>query len=156
MRELSYVIFDVASFEKFSEQLLVALDEHGRVEFKKPKLGTVTRSREQNSLFHIWIRQAAAHYNKIPIEDITDQQVKDMKDSIKRSCLIDNPDYRSWLIIDKYDAIGKRHYEGFQTSVKWEAWEMFQVMFHLQIKSQFEGLYLESTGDYKDMVESNA
>ena len=120
--------------------------EHPYLTFAPPRVG-IDRSLDQNALFHLWCTECAAHYLNKGKKQITEGELEGMKRQVKRECLVDNPDYgfMRLVLVNPKTGITKVDYT---SSSSWKVGEMFSVLSWLQMKVAFDGIVLESKGEF--------
>ncbi len=113
-----------------------------------------TRTLSQNALLHLWVREAAAFYLGKPLEEVTEIDMDAMKTSIKAHCLLDNPNFKEYLIVDLPDPMGKKcatdvGKQRYASSKHWGRDGAYHIMTWFQIRAAFDGLTLLSKGEFE-------
>lgn len=104
----------------------------------------------QMALFHIWLRQYAAHILRISKHDVTEPIVEGMKKNVKKQYYVEtSARFIVQQIVDPWAP--DRIKLAYTSCAKWKRGEMYQVMNWLQMKAAEDGLVLESKGEYKDI-----
>jgi hypothetical protein len=106
------------------------------------------RSLDQNSLFHVWLTEWAAHIARISKKEVPPQMVEFLKRKVKQRY------YRetgySWMLDKLIDpATGEEAGVRYASSSDYRAGEMFLFLTWMQMTAAEEnGLVLESKGQY--------
>jgi hypothetical protein len=118
------------------------------------------RSLDQNALMHVWIGEiiecctgrTRKSYPKNEWEELMDGT----KRMLKAKCYNQNPDYR-WLVHKIKDAQTGKERVDYRSSVNYLQGEMFMFLTWIQCMASFDGIVLESKGEYAKLArESNA
>ena len=109
----------------------------------------VLRGLPQNSLFHIWIRDAAEFTFKKEPKEI---ELESMKRYIKQKCYTDTK--QKFLIHTLLNPENKQSKIDFTSSAKWLKGEMTFVLDWMQRFFGEEGLVLEAKGEFVELTES--
>ena len=149
-----FVINGDQAEEKYFAFIRDLRKEHPYLIVKYPRFGE-QRSLTANSLLHVWIRDAAAFYLSKPLDEVTDLDMDAMKISLKVHCLLDNPNFKEYLIVDLPDPMGKKcetdiGQQRYASSKHWGRDGMHHIMTWFQIRAAFDGLTLESKGKFKE------
>lgn len=144
------------SYQTNSEPSFTGFMKHARDLYDQHKFVTwywrigESRSLTQNSLFHVWLTELAAHLIKCHKDDITKGMIEGTKRTVKGLC------YRTygyeWLIHEVKCPITKRSKRDYTSSSTWLQGEMFIVLTFLQNYAASEhGLVLESKGEFNKL-----
>ena len=150
-----FVINGDQAEEKYFAFIRDLRKEHPYLIVKYPRFGE-KRSLDQNALFHCFIFEMAAHYFKTEPDDLTSLQLFAMKRSVKVNCLLENPNFREWLITENIpDPIGgkkgeERKKDGYASSADWGRDGMYHVLTWMQVRAAWDGLMLESKGKFEE------
>lgn len=105
------------------------------------------RSLDQNSLFHVWLTEYAAHLLKIPKKDVTKAMLDGMKIKVKQSFYRETAQrFMLHRIIDPWHPDKSR--TAWTSSGDWSPGEMYMVLNWIQYKAADDGLALEAIGKY--------
>ena len=134
-----------ASLREFLEFAWRLWQEHKHVTFSW-KIGADC-SLSQKALFHIWLREYAAHLLKRPKKEIGKDIVEGFKYSVKQKFYLETAE--SFMV---YERMNPWHPDGskkaFTSCSDWLTGEMFMVLEWLQNTAANDGLILVSTGEF--------
>lgn len=119
--------------------------EHRYLTWGAPRIGP-DRSIDQNSLFHVFLTEYAAHLLKKDKRLVTEGEREGMKRTVKREYwkLYHFPFMVHDVICPKTGATKK----DFTSSKTWKRGEMFHVLNYMQDVAATDGLILESKGEH--------
>lgn len=127
--------------------------EHKYATFDAPRIGP-DRSLPQNSLFHLWLTEAAGHYLSKFKDDVTETDVESMKLTVKRHYYAETG--AAFMVEQVQDIWRQKTKLAYTSSKRWKRGEMFAVLTWFQLKSAQDGLLLESKGEFaKNQREQN-
>lgn len=135
-----------------SEHTLTAFCAHARQQFADHKYVTykwrigADRSLDQNSLFHVWLTEFAAHLAKCTKKEVSPTMLEQIKKDVKGWCYRDT----SWdfLIYETVSLLTGETKKGFTSSASWGRGEMYQVLCWIQNFAAQYGCVLESIGEF--------
>jgi hypothetical protein len=118
------------------------------------------RSLDQNALLHVWVGEMIEFYTQKIRKSYEKNDWEDLMSGTKRmlkaNCYNQNPDYR-WLVHKIKDAQTGKERVDYRSSANYLQGEMFMFLTWLQLKASFDGIVLESKGEYAKLArESNA
>lgn len=119
--------------------------EHGHLTFSPPRIGK-DRSIDQNSLFHVWLTEYAAHLLRKDKRDVTKGELAGMKRTAKREFYLETkaPHMVHDVVCPK---TGERKRD-FTSSKDWARRDMFEFLTWMQAMAAHDGLVLESKGEH--------
>jgi len=113
------------------------------------------RSIDQNSLFHVWLTEYAAHLLKKDKKQVTKGEVEGMKRHVKKTYY-----HQTGYAFLVHEIVNPKTPEQkrreFTSSSDWKVPEMFEFMTWLQMMAANDGLVLESKGQYQKLQKENA
>ena len=109
----------------------------------------VLRGLPQNSLFHIWVREAAEYTFK---KEPTDIELESMKRYIKQKCYTETK--QKFLIHRLLNPENHQSKIDFTSTTKWLKGEMTFVLDWMQRFFGEQGLVLEAKGEFVELTES--
>ena len=119
--------------------------EHGYITYSAPRIGK-DRSIDQNSLFHVWCTEYAAHLLNKTKKDVTKGELEGMKRIVKKGFNSNVPNnFMTHDVVNPKTGDVKKDYT---SSSDWKVGEAFMVMEWLQMYAANDGLILESIGQY--------
>ena len=122
--------------------------EHGCITYTAPRLGK-DRSHDQNSLFHVWCTEYAAHLLNKTKKAVTKGELEGMKFMVKKRFNAQHPN--NFMIHDVVDPFTGKSKKDYTSSADWKVGEAFMVMEWLQLFAANDGLILESLGQYEKL-----
>ena len=133
------------TLKAFIAHVKKVFDEHKYATWGAPRIGP-DRSIDQNSLFHLWLTEYAAHLLRKDKRDVTKGECEGMKRTVKREYwkLYHFPFMIHDVICPKTGATKK----DFTSSASWKQGEMFHVLNYMQDVAATDGLILESKGEH--------
>ena len=117
--------------------------EHGYITFSKPRIGK-DRSIDQNSLFHVWLAEYAAHLLKKSTKEVTKGELEGMKIEAKRR--FNHHHVNNFMIHTVVSPITNESKKDYTSSGDWKRGEMYLVLDWLQLYAANDGLVLEAKG----------
>jgi len=111
------------------------------------------RSLSQNNLFHMWVRQWAAHDHKCKPKEVTDRQFKDWKLTLKALYYVESSD-DEMIYIPINMATGEPAKPQMQSTKDLSTGSMFNFMEFVQNYAAERGCVLEASGEYWDLKMS--
>lgn len=149
-----FIINSSQSEEGYFDMIRELRKDHPYLIIKYPRFGEKI-SQSQNALLHVWIRDAAAFYLSKPLDEVTEMDMDAMKISLKVHCLLDNPNFKEYLIVDLPDPMGRKcetdiGKQRYASSKHWGRDGTYHIMTWFQIRAAFDGLKLESKGKFKE------
>ena len=141
-----FVINSDSSEIAFTSYVKRMREEHKYITFAAPKIGP-DRSIDQNSLFHVWLTEYAAHL--LQKRKITPGELAGMKRIVKAKYYqYSGLEHMVHIIVDPFSKQEKRDYT---SSKKWKRGEMFNVLEWLQMMAANDELVLESKGEHSKL-----
>lgn len=129
-------------------------DEHKYLTFDAPRVGP-DRSIPQNSLFHVFLTEYAAHLTPCHPKEVTAGMLEGIKRSVKGMYYSETSD--AFMVHKVYCPLTKRQKTDFTSSKSWKRGEMFNVLTWLQCHAAERGCILESKGEFSKLQrEQNA
>lgn len=119
--------------------------EHKYLTFPAPRIGA-DRSISQNSIWHVWLTEYAAHLARIDKRDVTKGMLAGMKRATKGRYYAHSS--QSFMIHTIIDPKTQRSRNDYTSSKDWKRGEMFAVLEWLQFEAANDGLILESKGEF--------
>ena len=147
-----YVINSEHTKQSYIKRICDWYEEHRYLTCDKPRFGA-DRSLGQNSLFHVWLTELAAHFADCSKKSVTDGMIEGMKRHVKRMCYQSN----GWQFMVHKVTCPETGDEktDFRSSAKWLQPEAFQVLTWMQAHYEFEHqITLESKGEYNQLQKS--
>lgn len=105
-----------------------------------------SRSLSQNSLFHLWMRQHAAHLLKKSEKEVTEAEVEGIKRTAKRAFYLETGS--KWMIHEIPNFETGESKKDFRSTTKLKSGEMYHFMTFCQQKAAEDGCILESMGEF--------
>ena len=141
--------FTVNSEERWKNFIVWArkfFDEHHYVTWDKPRIGP-DRSIDQNSLFHVWCTDYAAHLLKKSKKQVSKGELAGMKREIKKRFYLE---FRHpWMVHKVINPKTGEEKLDYTSSADWSHEQMYDVLSWLQVFALSEdGLILESKGKF--------
>ncbi len=104
------------------------------------------RSIDQNKLVHIWFGEYAAHLLNKNVKSVTRGEIEGMKRHCKKKFYAETR--HPWLVIVRIDPKSGETARDFDSTRAYKVGEMYEFMTWLQGQAAFDGLALESKGDF--------
>ena len=120
-------------------------DESKYATFSPPRIGP-DRSINQNSLFHVWLTEFAAHLAKCHKSEVTKGMLAGIKFTAKE--LYYRHSSYFWMIHTVSSPLTGRNKTDYTSSGSWHRGEMFDVLNWLQMFAAEQGCVLESRGEH--------
>jgi hypothetical protein len=118
-------------------------EKHGYITFSKPRIGK-DRSIDQNSLFHVWVTEYAAHLLKKSKKEVTKGELAGMKFEIKKR--FNHHHVNNFMVHTVSNPLTSESKKDYTSSGDWKRGEMYMVMDWLQLYAANDGLVLEARG----------
>lgn len=119
-----------------------------------PRIGP-DRSLNQNSLFHVWCTEYAAHLLGKDKKQVTKGELAGMKRQAKRMYYAETGS--PWMVHEVVNPKNQsERKKDFTSSADWKQGEMFLVLTWLQVKGAEDGIVLESMGEYQKLQREAA
>lgn len=137
------------SLEGYIGQVRRWYNEYRYLTFPKPRIG-IDRSIDQNSLFHVWLTEYAAHLTPCHTREVTEG----MLDGIKRTMkgLFYRETQYEWMVHKVICPLSKREKIDYTSSASWLQGEMFLVLNFIQLHAAQNGCILESKGEHAKLT----
>lgn len=140
--------FTVNSDEKYTAfcvHVKRLYEEKKYLTFSPPRIGP-DRSIDQNSLFHVWLTEYAAHLLRKDKRDVTKGELAGMKRTAKREFYLETraPHMVHDVVCPK---TGERKRD-FTSSGDWARRDMFEFLTWMQAMAAHDGFVLESKGEH--------
>lgn len=124
--------------------------QHKYVTFPPPRFG-VTRSLDQNALFHVWLTLMSAHYLRKHRDDVTEGEREGMKRTVKREALLAHPEWSAFMVHEIVNPKDPRQRKKeYTSSASWKSGEMYAVLTWMQLVAAGDGIILESRGEFAE------
>lgn len=133
------------TYTAFCSHVRKLFDAHKYITYAAPRIG-VDRSIDQNSLFHLWLAEYAAHLLNKDKKQVVAGEIDGMKRTVKGNY------YRTYhhpfMIHDVVCPKTGRRKKDYTSSASWKQGEMFAVLNYMQMMAAHDGLVLESKGEH--------
>jgi len=148
-----WLIRNELQLEHFIGDVTDLFKKHKRLLFEFPEVGGEDRSMDQNALFHVWIKQYAAHLLKKSPQLVATGEMEGMKRHAK---IMFYKDTRNEWMLNKIvnPKTGESKNDVRSTKGLSKA-QMFEFMEWLQAMAATDGLILESKGEYQRILEEH-
>ena len=133
------------TYTAYCVQVKQWFDDKKYLTFAPPRIGP-DRSINQNSLFHVWLTELAAHLVKCHKSEVTKGMLAGMKFTAKE--LYYRHSGYPWMIHKVACPLTGRSKNDYTSSGSWHRGEMFEVLNWLQMFAAEKGLVLESRGEH--------
>ncbi len=145
----SWTVNSDPTLEGYIGQVRRWYNEHKYLTFPGPRFG-VDRSINQNSLFHVWLTEYAAHLTPCHSREVTEG----MLDGIKRTMkgLFYRETQYEWMVHKVICPLSKREKIDYTSSASWLQGEMFLVLNFIQLHAAQNGCILESKGEHAKLT----
>ena len=144
----SWTVNSIASLAAYHKHVDGLYAEHRYITFAPPRIGH-DRSISQNSLFHVFLTEYAAHLLNKTKRDITKGILAGMKRTVKARFTQSHPDCTQWMTMTISCPMSGHTKRDYTSSKDWKRGEMFVVLTWLQMLAANDGLILESKGEFK-------
>lgn len=145
MQGESWTVNSEHSYQAFIAHVRKLFDVHKYVTYGKPRIGA-DRSLDQNSLFHLWLTEYAAHLLDKDKKLVIEGELEGMKRTVKGTY------YRTYghafMVHEIVCPKTKRSKKDYTSSASWKQGEMFAVLNYMQMMAAQDGLILESKGEH--------
>jgi hypothetical protein len=149
MSDWPHTVNSEPSWLAFVAKARKVYDETHYATFSEPRIGP-DRSLDQNSLFQVWSREAAAYIASKHTRDVTEEEFESMKRKMKHAFYSDTGS--PWMILKLTDPLTGESRPEFRSSAKYGRGEMFEFLTWIQMFWAKLGLVLESKGEYAALV----
>jgi hypothetical protein len=149
----SWTINSETTLKAFFSDVEKKFREHKYLTYLAPRIGP-DRSIDQNSLFHVWLTEFAAHLANCNKKDVTDGMVEGIKKTVKGLFYRDTG--YEWMIHKVWCPLSKREKIDYTSSKKWKQGEMFLVLNWVQMFAAQKGLVLESKGEHAKLTRDQS
>ncbi len=151
MQGTYYVTNSKTTLEFFLKFAREQFDEHKFLTWQW-RIGK-DRSIDQNSLFHLWATEYAAHLLNKAVKSITEGEKEGMKRHLKRE--FHKETKYPWMICDVINPATGESKKDYRSSKKYRVTEMFEFMCWIQAMAANDGLVLESRGEFAKREQEN-
>lgn len=140
------VICSEPSFIAAVASLRALYDEHRYITIPKPRIGR-DRSLDQNSLFHKWLRDFAAHVFEIPKKQVSEGDLSGTKRAIKAAFY--NETHEPWMIHKMRNPLTGEERIDYTSSASLKTGELHMLLNWFQLMAAERGLVLEALGQFE-------
>ncbi|NIB43783.1 hypothetical protein HBA55_29545 [Pseudomaricurvus alkylphenolicus] len=141
------------SLQVFINKVKGLYQKHKYITYKEPAIGP-DRSLDQNSLFHVWLTEYAAHLLCKDKREVTPGEVAGMKRATKgRYYAYSGADFMVHVVTDPKTGRQKKDYT---SSKNWKRGQMYAVLEWLQMEGANDGVLLEAKGEYAKLKRQQA
>jgi len=144
----SWTVNSDFTLEAYLKRVRELYREHRYLTFPPPRIGE-DRSLLQNSLFHVWLTEFAAHLTPCHPKEVTPGMLAGIKRTVKQ--MYYHYSHADFMIQYVECPLTGRIKKDFTSSASWKRGEMFDVLTWLQLFAADKGCVLESKGEFRKL-----